>query len=85
MAVVLAIGNFEGDRLVVQPVGFFVACGRVGLLHQIGSLLEVVFFLLLKLLDLLADRSSDLRALCRIPRSDGSPCSLFAGTDLCLR
>ena len=33
-AVDLAVGDFQGDRFFVQPVGFFIALGRVGLLHQ---------------------------------------------------
>ena len=36
-AVDLAVGNPERHRLLVQPVGFVVTRGRVGLLHQVGG------------------------------------------------
>ena len=50
-----AVGDLQCDGAVVQPVGLVVALGRVGLLHQIVRLLEIVFLLLLDLLDLLCD------------------------------
>src|SRR5438445_2234288 len=51
----LAVGDFESDGAIVEAVGFLVALGFVGLLHQVASLLEVVLLLLIELLDLLGD------------------------------
>ena len=59
----LAVGDSQGDRLVVQLVRFFVRLGGVGLLHQVGRLLDVLFLLRLNLLDLLADRLQIFRFL----------------------
>ena len=52
----LAVRHSQVDGLAVQAVGFFVRLGGVGLLHQVGGLLHVVFLLRFNLLDLLADR-----------------------------
>src|SRR5438552_359462 len=51
----LAVGDFESDGAIVEAVGFLVALGFVGLLHQVAGLLEVVLLLLIELLDLLGD------------------------------
>ena len=52
----LAVRNSQVHRLDVQTVRYLVRLGRIGLLHQVGSLLQIVFLLRLNLLDLLADR-----------------------------
>ena len=51
----LAIGYLESDGAIVQAIGFIVGLGLVGLLHQVASLLEIVFLLLIELLDLLCN------------------------------
>ena len=51
-----AICHSQSDCFVIQPVGFFVALCGVGLLHQIRSLLGIVFLVGFELLELLADR-----------------------------
>src|SRR6267143_2675374 len=51
----LAVGDSQGHSLVVHLVGLFVGRGRVGLLHQVGGLFDVLFLLCFDLLDLLAD------------------------------
>ena len=56
-----AVGHAQRNRFVVVLFRFLVAGGRVGLLHQIIGLLEVVDFLLFKLFDLLADRAQIFR------------------------
>ena len=51
----LAVGDSQGHCLVVHVVRFFVGRGRVGLLHEVGGLFDVLFLLCFDLLDLLAD------------------------------
>ena len=56
VAIDLAVGNFQRYGVIIQPIGFLVGLGSVGLLHQLSRLLGILCFLGFELLDLLADR-----------------------------
>ena len=44
-AINFAVRHAQSDRLIVEAVGFLVGLGSVGLLHQVGGLLEIVILL----------------------------------------
>ena len=60
---ILLFETRRADSLIVQPIGFFVAFSRIGLLHHVVGLLGVVTLLTLELLDLLVERLQLLRLL----------------------
>ena len=51
-----AVGDAKAHRLIIQPIGFVIALGGIGLLHHVSGLLGIVEPLRFERLDLLVER-----------------------------